>query len=48
MPFKSPAKKGQKRRIVLKFKTALTPAQLKGFKKSVMALAKKFKASVVR
>jgi len=48
MPFKSPVKKGQKRRFVLKFKTTLTPAQLRGFKKSVRALAKKFKASVTK
>ena len=46
MPFKSPVKKGHTRRVTLKFKADLTPAQLRGFKKSVRALAKKFKASV--
>jgi hypothetical protein len=48
MPFKPPFKKGQNRRFVLKLKKDLTPAQRKSFKKSVMALAKRFKASVVR
>jgi len=48
MPFKPPVKKGQKRRIVLKFKADLSPAQRRGFKKSVMALAKRFKATVSR
>ena len=48
MPFKSPVKKGQKRRVVLRFKTTLTDTQRKNFKKSVMALAKRFKAAVVK
>ena len=48
MPFKPPVKKGQARRFVLKFKTDLTPAQRRSFTKSVMAVAKRFKASVVR
>lgn len=48
MPFKSPVKKGHTRRVVLKFKSDLTTAQLRGFKKSVRALAKKFKAALVK
>ena len=48
MPFKSPVKKGQKRRVVLRFTTTLTDTQRKNFKKGVMSLAKRFKARVVR
>ncbi|HYS15348.1 MAG TPA: hypothetical protein VET45_00355 [Candidatus Binatia bacterium] len=47
MPFKSPPpKKGQLRRIVLKFKSDMTRKQHASFKKSVRALAKRFKAFV--
>ena len=48
MPFKPPVKKGHTRRVALKFKSDLTPVQLRNFKKSVRALAKRFKASVVK
>jgi len=46
MPFKSPPKKGQSRKITLKFRTDLTKKQLASFKKSVRALAKRFKATL--
>ena len=46
MPFKSPPKKGQSRKITLKFRTDLTKKQLATFKKSVRALAKRFKATL--
>src|SRR4029077_14494697 len=49
MPFKSPPpKKGQLRRITLKFKTDLTRKQMANFRKSVRSLAKRFKASISR
>ena len=46
MPFKPPVKKGQSRRITLKFRTDLTRKQLASFKKSVRSLAKRFKATI--
>jgi hypothetical protein len=46
MPFKSPPKKGQSRKITLKFRSDLTKKQLANFKKSVRSLAKRFKATV--
>jgi hypothetical protein len=48
MPFKSPPKKGQSRKITLKFRTELTRKQMASFKKSVRALAKRFKATLGR
>ncbi len=48
MPFKSPPKKGQSRKITVKFRTDLTRKQLASFKKSVRALAKRFKATIGR
>lgn len=49
MPFKSPPpKKNQKRRMVLKFRTDMTPKQFARFKKSVRALAKRFKLVVTK
>lgn len=49
MPFKSPPpKKGQLRKISLKFKNDMTPKQMAQFRKSVRALAKRFKASISR
>jgi len=48
MPFKSPPKKGQSRKITLKFRTDLTRKQMSSFKKSVRALAKRFKATLGR
>jgi hypothetical protein len=47
MPFKSPPpKKNQKRRIVLTFRSDMTPKQFASFKKSVRALAKRFKLTL--
>lgn len=47
MPFKSPPpKKGQLRRITLKFRSDLTKKQMANFKKSVRSLAKRFKATL--
>jgi hypothetical protein len=47
MPFKSPPpKKGQLRRITLKFKSDMTRKQMATFRKSVRALAKRFKATI--
>jgi hypothetical protein len=47
MPFKSPPpKKGQLRRITLKFKNDMTRKQMASFKKSVRSLAKRFKATI--
>lgn len=47
MPFRPPPpKKGQLRRVVLKFKSDMTRKQYASFKKSVRALAKRFKASI--
>jgi len=46
MPFKSPPKKGQSRKITLKFRSELTRKQMASFKKSVRALAKRFKAKL--
>jgi hypothetical protein len=48
MPFKSPPKKGQSRKITLKFRSDLTKKQMASFKKSVRALAKRFKATLGR
>jgi len=48
MPFKSPPKKGQSRKITLKFRTELTRKQMASFKKSVRSLAKRFKATIAR
>jgi hypothetical protein len=49
MPFKSPPpKKGQSRKITLKFKSDMTPKKMAQFRKSVRALAKRFKASISR
>jgi len=48
MPFKSPPKRGQSRKITLKFRTDLTRKQMSSFKKSVRALAKRFKATLGR
>ena len=49
MPFKSPPpKKNQKRRLVLKFRSDLTSKQFARFKKSVRALAKRFKLAVTK
>jgi hypothetical protein len=49
MPFKPPPpKKGQSRKITLKFKADLTRAKMAQFKKSVRALAKRFNASIGR
>jgi hypothetical protein len=48
MPFKSPPKKGQSRKITLKFRTELTRKQMASFKKSVRALAKRFKATIAK
>ncbi len=48
MPFKSPPKKGQSRKITLKFRTELTRKQMANFKKSVRALAKRFKATIAK
>jgi hypothetical protein len=49
MPFKSPPpKKGQLRRITLKFKNDMTRKQMAQFKKSVRSLAKRFMASISR
>ena len=48
MPFKSPPKRGQSRKITLKFRTDLTRKQMASFKKSVRALAKRFKATLGR
>jgi hypothetical protein len=48
MPFKSPPKKGQSRKITLKFRTDLTKKQLAAFKKSARALAKRFKATLTK
>jgi hypothetical protein len=47
MPFKSlPPKKGQLRRIALRFKSDMTRKQMASFRKSVRALAKRFKATI--
>jgi hypothetical protein len=47
MPFKSPPpKKGQLRRVTLKFKSDMTRKQMASFRKSVRALAKRFKAAI--
>lgn len=49
MPFKSPPpKKGQVRRIALKFRTDMTRSQMAAFRKGVRALAKRFKATIAR
>jgi len=49
MPFKSPPpKKGQVRRIALKFKNDMTRKQMAAFRKSVRTLAKRFKATLAR
>jgi len=49
MPFKSPPpKKGQLRKITLKFKSDMTPKKMAQFRKSVRALAKRYKASISR
>jgi hypothetical protein len=47
MPFTSPPpKKGQSRKITLKFRSDMTPKQMARFKKSVRSLAKRFKATI--
>ncbi len=48
MPFKSPPKRGQKRKIVLEFRGPLTPAQTKRIAKAVKAVAKKHKLKIVK
>jgi hypothetical protein len=48
MPFKSPPKRGQKRRIVLEFRGPLTDAQTKRLSKAIKAVAKKHKLKIVK
>jgi len=49
MPFKMPPpKKNQKRRMLLTFRSDMTPKQFARFKKSVRALAKRFKLKVTK
>ena len=49
MPFKSPPpKKGQSRKITLKFRSDMTRKQMASFRKSVRSLAKRFKATISR
>lgn len=49
MPFKPPPpKKGQSRKITLKFKSDMTRKKMASFRKSVRALAKRFKATISR
>jgi hypothetical protein len=49
MPFTAtPPKKNEKRRMRLTFRSNLTPAQFRSFKKALRGLAKRFKLTVTK